>query len=349
MRVLLSIFIGLLLIDLGFWGYYYYAQYYAQAPRTPLGEVQGLFQQEKPLERFSFENLKNREPMPSAIEIGDELAEDEEREIVSHLFSYKTDGTKKVSGVIHMPEEAESAPVIVMFRGYVNPDTYRSGIGTENYAAYLAERGFVTLAPDFLDHGESDLSGELPLEGRFETYTTALDMLSSVENLNDALGTLEDYEVSVDSSQIGIWGHSNGGHISLSVLAITGKEYPTILWNPVSKHFPFSIMHYMDELEDQGKYMRSIVADFENEYNIDQYSPPNYYKWIQAPIQLHQGVVDREIPLEWTNELNTALEAEEIDIEYIVHEGSDHNLAGGTGWSDAAAEGVVFYQESFKE
>lgn len=230
-----------------------------------------------------------------------------------------------------------------MFRGYVDPSIYRPGMGTENYAAYLAQRGFVTLAPDFLDHGESDLSGELPLEGRFETYTTALDMLASVDSLNQALKSLEEIEVSVNADKIGIWGHSNGGHIALSVLALTGKDYPTVLWNPVSKHFPYSIMFYMDEAEDQGKYLRKIVADFEAEYDIDHYSPPNYYSWIKASIQLHQGSADDILPQKWSDELNATLQEEDVEVEYIVHPGSDHNLAGGTGWADAAAQGVAFY------
>lgn len=347
MRILITVFIALLLIDIGFWGYYFYAR--TLPARTPIGAVQDLFNEEKPLERFSFENLKNRDEMPSMIEVGDELRNDEEKEIVSYMFYYQTEGEKKVSGVMHTPHQAENAPVIVMFRGYVNPATYYPGLGTENYAAYLAERGFVTLAPDFLDHGESDLSGELPLEGRFETYTTALDLLSSVSNLNTVLEEMNEYDISVDPSQIGIWGHSNGGHIALSVLAITGKEYPTVLWNPVSKHFPYSIMYYMDETEDQGKYLRQIVADFEAEYSIDQYSTPNYYDWITAPIQLHQGAADTILPQKWSDQLDATLTELEVDVEYTVHPGSDHNLVGGTGWSNAAAQGVSFYEGKFQE
>jgi dienelactone hydrolase len=239
-----------------------------------------------------------------------------------------------------------------MFRGYVDPTVYYSGLGTENFAAYLAERGFVTVAPDFLGYAESDPPGEIPLQDRFQTYTTALDLLASVKNLNPALQSLEEEEkikVTVDDKKIGIWGHSNGGHISLSTLAITGKDYPTILWNPVSKHFPYSIMFYMDEFEDQGKYLRGIVADFEEEYDIDKYSAPNYYEWINAPIQLHQGSADDILPQKWSDQLDKVLQEEDVEIEYIVHPGADHNLSGGTGWSDAARAGVEFYNQYFDQ
>lgn len=345
MKLLISFFIFLLLADLGFWGYYYYQQY--MPPVTPVSSNAKSATEPKPLQKYAFPRLRDRPDTPSDITMEKEL-EDEDDYMV-YLFSYRTEGDKKVSGVAHVPKKATDAPVIVMFRGFVPPASYYPGMGTSNYAKVLASEGFITLAPDFLDHGDSDLSSEVPLEGRFETYTTALDMLASVENLPSFLQTLEDIEVTADTRTIGLWGHSNGGHISLSVLAITGKPYPTILWNPVTKHFPYSVMFYMDEFEDQGKILRKFVANFEQDYDIGQYSPPNYYQYIRAPIQLHQGAADDIVPQKWSNQVVAELEGHDIAVEYVVHPGADHNLAGGTGWQDAAKQGMDFYTNAFEE
>lgn len=343
------IIVGILLcIDIGFWVYHYYQVWRGQVT-SPVSRVLGKQEDENLLEQYSFPNLQERTPQPGIVEIV-ELINDQDS-FSAYLVTFKT-GEKKVSGVLHLPDEnQQEAPLIIMFRGYVDPSIYYSGLGTSRYAEYLSSRGFVTLAPDFLNYGDSDLASEVPLEGRFETYTTALDLLASVPALNNALSDLSkeelDKNIQVDPEQVGLWGHSNGGHISLSMLAITGKNYPTVLWNPVSKHFPYSVLFYTDEFEDQGKYLRKVVADFEEQYNIDEFSPPNYYNGIAAPIQLHQGSADLILPQKWSDEVVAALKEKEVDIEYVVHQGGDHNLAGGSAWADAAQQGVAFYRERF--
>ena len=72
-----------------------------------------------------------------------------------------------------------------------------------------------------------------------------------------------------DEENIFFWGHSNGGQVALTILEITGKDYPTTLWAPVTKPFPYSILYYTDESEDKGKYIRRELSRFENLYNTD--------------------------------------------------------------------------------
>lgn len=308
---------------------------------NPLSPEQKIF--EKPLARYSFERLRQAKIAPSKIALGDEVKR--EAGFVSRMFYFEDNG-KRVSGLLNLPEEEGDYPVIVMSRGYVEKDAFTSGEGTRRTAEEFARNGFITLAPDFLGFGESDMPSKRPIEDRFQTYTTLLSLLASLPTLNDALIKNPETLQRADPSKTGLWGHSNGGHITLAILAITGKSYPTVLWAPVSKPFPYSILYYTDEFEDNGKALRKVVADFEREYDIDKYSVTNYFKWINAPIELHQGAADEEVPLRWSDELDEILQEQGIAVTYFTYPGENHNFNSG-GWQQAVTRSMDFYQEQF--
>jgi len=235
-----------------------------------------------------------------------------------------------------------------MYRGFVPQSQYFTGDGTQHVGEVLAGSGYITLAPDFLGFGQSDKPSTAAFEDRFQSYTTALQLLSSLSTLNS--GLLASYSaVTSDLARIGIWGHSNGGHITLSVLSITGKPYPTVLWNPVSMSFPFSVLAYDDESNDHGKALIKNMAEFESVYNAEDFSPPNFYNRITAPIQLNQGLADQEVWPKWSDQLYTTLKSMNDDVMYFTYPGADHNLSPATlGWNSAVARAVGFYNEKLK-
>ena len=145
-----------------------------------------------------------------------------------------------------------------------------------------------------------------------------LELLASVKNVKDA-----------DEDKISIWGHSNGGQLALSVLEISSKGYPTSLWAPVSKPFPYSILYFTDEFDDRGKTLRKVLSGLEAQYEVEDYDITEFYDWIEAPIQVHQGTVDDAVPLEWSLELVEQLKLMEKEVEYYQYVGADHNLVGG--------------------
>lgn len=307
-------------------------------------KLQPTITPEKPLEKYSFEKLKNRNFSGSQISIDHELKN--EPDFTSRLFFYESDG-KKVSGLINLPAKKGKFPVIVMLRGYVDLEKYSTGEGTRRSGEVFAKNGFITLAPDFLGYGQSASPSASSIEERFETYTTALNLLASIPNLNQALDTVEEGIIQADTEKVGIWGHSNGGHIAISVLEITGKDYPTALWAPVTKPFPYSILYYTDEFDDHGKTLRKVVADFEKDYDAEKYSPTNYFDWISAPIELHQGTGDEAVSLRWSDDFVKALKKLNKEISYFTYPGDDHNFAQGN-WGKVVERNIVFYQKEFK-
>jgi len=303
---------------------------YLNKPETKIAIIKPT-----PLNKYTIENLAKTKAPTSNIIIENTLTQD--KNFTSSIFSINFDPTltgketKKVSGVINIPTKPGTYPVVVMFRGFVDQKIYQPGTGTKRAAEYFAKNGLITIAPDFLGYAASDKEAENIFESRFQTYTTAMTVLSSVKNIPEW-----------DNKNLFIWGHSNGGQIALTILEITGSTYPTVLWAPVSKPFPFSILYFSDVPGDYGKYLRKELANFEVDYDGDLFSIHKYFDRINAPLQIEQGTADESVPIAWTNELVNTLKSLQIKVIYDTHPGTDHNLQ--PAWNKAITNSLAFFK-----
>lgn len=303
---------------------------------SPLGSLKQA-EKEKPLEKYSFENLKERGGKGSEIKLEEVLKQEEG--FTAHFFSYISEG-RKITGLANLPAGRQvfpkgdgKFPVIVMIRGYVDQEDYQTGVGTRRAGEFFARHGFLTLAPDFLGYGGSDMPPDNVWEERFLKPVAILDLIASIKSLPQA-----------DSEKICLWGHSNGGMVALSVLAISQGSYPTTLWAPVSQFFPYDILYFTDEFEDKGKALRKSLADFEKDYDVNDYSFNEYLEWIQAPLLIHQGAADEFVPVDWSDKLVTKLKEQEIEIDYHLYPGADHNLKGA--WEQVVQRDLRFFQQA---
>lgn len=285
---------------------------------------------EKPLEKYTIENLaKTTVPQGEIKRLDENLIE----------FSYNPnlDGktVKKTTGMMRVPEGAGSFPLIIMNRGYVDQEIYQTGIGTSKASEYFAKNGFITIALDFLGYAGSDPEAQNIFESRFQTYTAVLSLINSLDQIKNW-----------DGRNIFMWGHSNGGQISLTILETSGKRIPTVLWAPVSKPFPYSILYYTDESDDRGKFIRKELASFEDLYNTDLYSLTEYLSLIRSPIVIHQGTADDAVPVDWSQSLTNNLKTLEKDVTLHIYPGADHNLVGA--WNTAVQQDLTFFRENIK-
>lgn len=274
---------------------------------------------EKPYAKYSIERLVARVDRPSAIERNQDK------------FYYQSEG-RRISGMTLQPE-GEPKGVVVMARGYVEKEGYQIGTGTKNAAKYFASQGYVTYAPDFSGYGESDPEDSNALGVRLVKPVEILDLIASV---------------SKPSMPIYLWGHSNGGQIMLTVAEVLGKRGDTrvrgvILWAPVSKPFPYNILYYTDEADDQGKWLRGEIAKFEADYDAYDYSLDRYLDWINMPMQIHQGSADDAVPEKWSDELVVKLKEKEKEVNYYQYSGADHNLR--PSWNTVVARDVEWMQQ----
>jgi len=293
---------------------------------------------ERPLDKYSIENLTNSNIDSGTFKLTGKTTENDGFKSSIFRYSYHPDlgsSVKNTSGLINWPENNTSTgkfPIVVLIRGYVNQKTYISGMGTKNFGQYLAKNGYITVAPDFLGYAGSDPEAGNIFESRFQTYVTVISLIKSIEE-NKIPGW--------DGKNIFIWGHSNGGQIAITTLEITGKGYPTVLWAPVSKPFPYSVLYYTDESDDQGKLIRSELSKFESQYNTENYSLTNYLEKISAPVVIHQGSNDDAVPQVWSDSFVQKLKTLNKDIAYTIHYGADHNM--NPEWNEAAKESLDFF------
>lgn len=294
----------------------------------------------KPLLKYTIEHLASTKVPQRDIKTTERLSENDN--FISYLFTHEYDPTldggtlKQTSGQINIPVKEGTYPIVVMIRGYVDQQIYETGIGTKNAAAFFADNGFITVAPDFLGYADSSSEAANIFETRFQTYTTVLSILSS-------LGSIKQW----DQKHVFIWAHSNGGQIALTTLAITEGDYPTTLWAPVTKPFPYSVLYYTDESEDGGKFIRAELSKFENLYDTDKYSFTNYLDHIKAQLQFHQGTADGAIPVDWTSSVVNRLKALDVGVQYYVYPGADHNLR--PSWDTVVKRDLDFFNSFLKQ
>lgn len=302
------------LVVLGVAGYGVY-RYYTAPLVTPLSS-QDFSRYVRTLDKYSFSRLRKQEPEYGPIVLGRIV----ERfpTFTSFMFSFQTHG-KTVTGLLNLPRSGGKHPVIMMMRGYVDKEIYYSGLGTKRAGEVFAKEGYITIAPDFLGYGGSDPESEDIFEARFEKPQTILDLLAALETLKQA-----------DAERIGLWGHSNGGQITLSILEITQKPYPTVLWAPVTQAFPDSILEYVDELPDSGEYIRSTLVKFDAHYQTQDYSIASHWNDIAAPLQFHQGAADEEVGMKQTQEVVGELKDLGKTVSLFTYPGENHNFTKGS-------------------
>lgn len=336
--LIMSVILNVILVGAVYYFYTYHINFI-----SPLSQTKEEISRD--LQKYSYKNLTETHFQAEEIMFGPvEQKATESTPYETRKFYYQIEG-KKVSGLAHFPAENGTYPVLVMIRGYVEPDKYQPGIGSSPAARYFASHGYITLAPDFLGYGESDKPPTEPFADRLMTYPTALQLLADIDELNNSFEK-SSVTQTADESKVGIWAHSNGGQIALSVLEASEKPYPTVLWAPVSKPFPYSVLYFTDEFDDNGRYLRKIISQFEDVYDIESFSLSNYLDQIKAPIQLHQGGNDDAVPIKWSNQLYAALKAEDVDIEYYTYPDSDHNMR--PDWDTAVERSLSFFDEHVK-
>jgi len=328
-------------ILIGVMGYFFW-------PRKIISPLANVNFTEKSLEKYDFDSLAKeyggvQDIAPvREIEILGNIPEIEKRRgVLSYAHTneirFESDG-KWVSGMINILVGAQSiAPVsvIIMIRGYAEKEGYYPGSGTWKVADELAKAGYATVSLDFLGYGNSDAESGDVLEARFHKVIEVLDLIESVKQLPW-----------VDKSKIGIWAHSNGGQIALSVLEITGEKYPTVLWAPMTLAFPQSLIDTADEGEDRQKAI-NFVNLFNKYYDSRRYAFENYYEWINAPILIQQGTADMWVKVEWQQDVVNNLKLLNKDVELQIFDGADHNMRGKMGelWKEAVGKDMEFFSK----
>ncbi len=304
---------------------------------------------ELPLLQYSIVNLKNREYSTSQINI--EAVIKEKSHFTSYLFSYQT-MNKKMTGQINVPDSITASPtqkksIIVMLRGFVPIENYQTGTGTKHMAEVLANSGYITVAPDFLGFANSDPASTDSWEARFEKVVNIIELIKSLEKNGVPINS----DTIVPITNLGIWAHSNGGQIALTTLEVLNQDIPTSLWAPVTAPFPYSILYFTDELEDEGKATRKWLNIFEEKYDVFEFSLTKHLELLNGPIQIQHGTNDDASLIYWSREFKEKINQEnqrrkennqeKLEFNLIELSNNNHNMM--PNWNKASQQDLRFF------
>lgn len=288
------------------------------------------------LTQYDFDQLRQRGGKAGKIEFIGGVPEGVRirRGKINYPFETKTfvfeSGGKKISGMMNYYDDGDRRPMIIMIRGYADKAGYYVGSGSWRVADKLAGAGLQTASIDFLGFGESEGESLDMLEARFEKVPAVMDLIESVKGLPF-----------VNGEKLGIWAHSNGGQIALSVLETTGYSMPTVLWAPMTNPFPQSVLDTASGLDDGGRTVIAAIEEFETKYDSRRYAFENYYEWVNGPVVIHQGTADEWCEVAWQEVVRDGLLAAGKEVKLYVYPGDDHNLS--KNWEEVVEKDKEFY------
>jgi dipeptidyl aminopeptidase/acylaminoacyl peptidase len=159
-----------------------------------------------------------------------------------------------------------------------------------------------------------------------------------------------------DPNRIGMWGHSMGGNIALRALVIDPRIKVAVIWAGVTATYKDMLENWHPTGGDRpppsfsggwpGKFTDRFGTPEQNPGFWDSISPMAYLADNTAPIQLHHGTGDDEVPLQFSQTLANDLRAAGKPVELYTYAGADHNIS--QGFSLAMSRSVAFFDRYLK-
>ena len=288
-----------------------------------------------------------------------------------YLISYPSDGLR-ITGILQIPAGEGPFPVIVMNHGFAARSDYTSGDGTDRAAAYLVERGYITIASDFRTWGGSDISPSFFHTG---LVIDVMNLIASLPSIPQA-----------DVSRIGMWGHSMGGGITTKILTILGgRVCPNDNEGSVETTVRAAVLYAPNSADDADLIARwgygcigdisagelldtcnsadvipeslplEIIAAYKesatNPERMLEIAPYYHLGNVSIPVQIHIGSADGDYigstPPEWSYKLHQGLLDAGRDVELFVYDGQRHSFTGDA-WLLFMDRAVTFFDQQLK-
>jgi dipeptidyl aminopeptidase/acylaminoacyl peptidase len=322
---------------------------------------------------FTIDGLRQHEYQSGDIHIRETL-DDGNEFYTSYLIEYPSDGLT-ITGVMQIPKGDGPFPVIVMNHGFFSRSVYNSGDGTDRSSAYLAQHGYITLAPDYRSWGDSDIGASFFYSG---LVTDVINLINAIPSIPEA-----------DSERVGIWGHSMGGGVTMKVLTVIGgfdtpsatnaSGYSTtvnvkaaVLYSTVSA----------DDLDIINRWGMGCFGDIatgeqiigcnssdvipidlplnvQNAYRfaasdadtLKKIAPFYNLGYVDVPVQIHYGTEDGKFisgtPPEWSVKLTQGLRDAGKEAELYQYDGEGHSFIGQP-WFDFMNRVLRFFDSNVK-
>ena len=264
-----------------------------------------------------------------------------------YYVSYLSEGLK-IYALMTVPNGDQPPtgwPVIIFNHGYIAPDVYKT---TERYIAYvdlIARSGYIVFRSDYRGHDQS----EGVARGAYSNPDYTIDVLNAV-------ASMKKYP-DADPNRIGMWGHSMGGYITLRSMVISKDIKAGVIWAGVVGSYPDLLYNWRrgpaaspDSAPRPGSWRSTFVEQYgspeENPEFWNSISANSYLNDLSGPIQLHHGMADEDVPLEFSESLfYQMLEAGQY-VELYKYDGDNHNISNN--FSTAMQRTIEFFDRYVK-
>jgi len=241
------------------------------------------------------------------------------------------DGTR-IPGYLTLPPGAESVkglPAIVMPHG--GPSA-RDVWGFHWLAQFFANRGFAVLQPNF--RGSTGYGDRWFAENGFRSWKVAIgDVLDGGRWLVNE---------GAEPGKLGIVGWSYGGYAALQ----SAVEDPT-LFKAVVAIAPVTDLNLLKEEHrrwDDFEYVSEFVGEGPH---VREGSPAQNASRFRAPVLLFHGTMDRNVNLEQSQRMESALKSAGATVTLVTFEGLDHQLEDSTARAQMLSRSEQFLRQAF--
>ncbi len=297
---------------------------------------------------LSIEQMRSKKYPGSNLQIKQTLVDGQNYH--QYIVSFTSDGLLEF-GLLTVPigvKPKRGWPVVLFNHGYIPPTSYTS---TGNYQAYvnsLAQNGYIVFKPDYRGNGNS--SG-VPIQPYISSsyITDDLNALSSIKQYKDA-----------NPNEIGIWGHSMGGNITLHDLVIVKNIKAAVIWAGVVGTESDILTWWNTRIQsgiltgndlDTSKTITQLVNQKGNAAKNPDYwnsiDPTYYASSITSPVALFVSENDNEVPSSFSNSLQQILKQNNKKVELYIYPGTDHNLT--QSFDPAMNQTLMFFNTYLKQ
>ena len=264
-----------------------------------------------------------------------------------YIASYFSDGLK-IYGLLTIPigqRPGSGFPAIIFNHGYIIPQLYTAD---GNYIAYvdaLARNGFVVFKPDYRGNGKSEgISGSSYFSSNYD-----------VDDLN-ALSSIAKYK-DVNASKIGVWGHSMGGHITLVDLVISKDIKAAVIWGGVVGSYNDILYNWQNRVSYRPDALDLKLRNLGSQELLQKHGTPNEnpdfwnsidpianLNFVNAPVQIHVGSADNQVPPDFSQGLSNRLKAQGKTVEFYSYPGANHDISNPS-FSVAMQRTIDFFKK----
>lgn len=318
-KTLYFIFLGLLLVI--FSGVYVFVNN-NRLSQEKVSIIENEISEETILETFnpdSIPAMSEKEYLGSDLKLLKVL--DENSFYTRYSISYSSEGLL-ISGILNIPSGDGPFPILILNHGYINPKNYTNGQGLKREQDFFARNGYAVLHSDYRGHGFSDPDPDGNIRPRSDYVEDVLNAISAIKKSN-----IE----SLDKNNIGMLGHSMGGGLAENIMVTKpdiAKAY--VLLAPINSDYRINFKKWVEHDSDFSGIAEKFYArygTYEEAPEVwESFSAINYIDKISSPVMLHQGALDRDVPVTWSRDFSKALENAGKDITYYEYPVEGHTF-----------------------